>query len=174
MRARSEAGYTLVEMVVVMAILGFIAGGIAVINVSGSRAESRLAASFQGQTNAHLALDKLRGDVHLACSPNAQSATSVTLSLPPCNGTKLVTWCTRAVGSSYSLYRISGSSCSGGFAYADALTGGSIFSYLGPNSPAGSHATARLHIDMTVNPSPKYNGAGYRLVDDLVFRNSTR
>src|SRR5207249_2255631 len=104
-------------------------------------------------------LDRMRKDVHLACSQTAQSATSVTVSEPPCDGTVLVTWCTRGSGSAYGLYRISGSACSGGIDYADYLTGGSIFSYLAQNTTnttpsTGSNALPRLHVDATVNTTP--------------------
>jgi type II secretory pathway pseudopilin PulG len=174
MRARSEAGYTMVELLMVMTLLAFVGVGITAIQISGSRAESGLASTFQGQTSAHLGLNELRGDVHLACTETAQSATSVTLSLSPCDGTNVVTWCTRGSGSAYSLYRVTGSSCSGGHDWADDLTGGTIFTYVAPNSPSGSYAAARLHVDMTVNPTPTSTGTGSHLVDDLVFRNGAR
>jgi hypothetical protein len=116
----------------------------------------------------------MRKDVHLACSQTAQSATSVTLSNPPCDGTNIITWCTRGSGSVYSLYRVTGSTCTGGVDLADYLTTGSIFSYLGPNVTAGSNALPRLHVDLRVNATPATTATGYRVVDDLVFRNGLR
>jgi prepilin-type N-terminal cleavage/methylation domain-containing protein len=167
---RNEEGFTLVELLVVMVIMAIVMTAVVSLYLSGTRAQVKINATFQAQGSLHVGVDKLRRDVHLACSQTAQSATSVTLSLPPCDGTVLVTWCTQGSGTNYGLYRIVGSSCTGGVEYADLLTGGSIFSYLGPNSPSGSHAAARVHIDMTAGTG----GTSYRFVDDLVFRNSTR
>ena len=178
-RTRSEHGFSLIELLAVMAILSFVMAGIITLYVSGVRTQANLTASFQAQTALHVGLDKMRKDVHQACSQTAQSATSVTLSETPCDGTQMVTWCTQGSGSVYGLYRVSGSTCSGGVKFADYLTGGSIFSYLGPNTtpttPAtGSNALPRLHVDMTVNATPATSATRYRLVDDLVFRNGVR
>ena len=173
-RARSEQGITLVELLMVMVILGLVLTGIISLYLSGVGTTANLTASFQAQTALHTGMDKIRKDTHMACSETAQSATSVTLSLPPCDGTVLVTWCTQGSGSAYSLYRVSGSTCSGGVDYADYLTSGSIFSYLGPNVTAGSNALPRLHVDVTVNARPATTSTGYRVVDDLVFGNGPR
>lgn len=171
--ARSEHGFTLVELLAVMAILLLVLTGVITLYLSGIRTQTRLAASFQTQTSLHVGLDKMRKDVHLACSQTAQSATSVTFSLPPCDGTKMVTWCTQGAGSVYGLYRNPTSTC-GGVKLADYLTGGSIFSYIAQNSPANSYSLPRLHVDLTVNATPTTTSARYRVVDDLVFRNGLR
>jgi prepilin-type N-terminal cleavage/methylation domain-containing protein len=173
-RLRNERGFTLIETLVAMSILSTVLGGITVLSTSGIHSQADLTARFQAQTDLHIALDKLRKDVHAACSQTAQSGTSVTLDDPPCDGTKLVTWCTVANGSQYDLYRVTGSACTGGVKWAAALTGSSVFSYLGPNSPAGSYALARLHVDMILNARPSNAAGRYHVVDDLVFRNSPR
>lgn len=178
-RARSEVGFTLVELLAVMAILSLVMLGIITLFLSGVRTQANLGASFQAQISLHVGLDKMRKDVHAACSQTAQSATSVTLSDPPCDGTNNITWCTQGSGSAYSLYRVAGSTCTGGADVADFLTSGSIFSYLGPNTTnttptTGSNALPRLHVDMTVNATPATGATGYRVVDDLVFRNGVR
>jgi len=172
--ARSEHGFTLVELLTVMAILSLVLLGITALYLSGVRTQAKLTSDFEAQTSLHTGLDKMRTDVHLACSETAQSATSVTLSLPPCDGTDLVTWCTRGSGSVYALYRVSGSTCSGGVEYADYLTGGSIFTYTAQNSPSGSYSLPREHVDMTVNATPTNTGTSYHVVDDLVFDNGAR
>jgi prepilin-type N-terminal cleavage/methylation domain-containing protein len=176
---RNERGYTLVELLTVMVMLGLVLLGIISLYLSGVNAQANLSATFSAQTSLHVGLDKLRTDVHLACSQTAQSATSVTLSLPvssagTCDGTSLVTWCTQGSGSVYGLYRIVGSTCSGGTRYADYITGGSIFTYTAQNSPAGSHALPRLHVDITLNTTPAQTLTQYHVVDDLVFRNGVR
>jgi prepilin-type N-terminal cleavage/methylation domain-containing protein len=171
--ARGEGGFTLVEMLAVMAILGFVMTGITSLFISGVRSQTRLSSTFSGQVSLHVGLDKMRIDVHSACSESAQSASSVTLSLPPCDGSKVVTWCTQANAGAYSLYRNAGATC-GGQDFADYLTSGSIFTYTAQNSPAGSNALPRLHVDMTVNASPTTTVSQLRVVDDLAFRNGPR
>jgi prepilin-type N-terminal cleavage/methylation domain-containing protein len=173
-RAGSEQGFTLVELLTVMAITSLVLLGVVTLYLGGVRATNSIASSFAAETALHTGLDKLRKDVHMACSETAQSATSVTLSLPPCDGTALVTWCTSGSGNAYSLLRQSGSSCSGGIDYADYLTSGSIFSYLAQNSTAGSYALPRLHVAITVNATPSTTATGYTISDDLVFRNGVR
>jgi prepilin-type N-terminal cleavage/methylation domain-containing protein len=170
---RGEGGFTLVEMLAVMAILGLVMTGIISLFVSGVRAQTRLTSTFSGQVALHVGLDKMRIDVHGACSETAQSATSVTLSLPPCDGTKLVTWCTQANAGAYSLYRSASGTC-GGQDFADYLTGGSIFTYTAQNTPSGSNALPRLHVDMTVNASPSTTVSQLHVIDDLAFRNGPR
>jgi prepilin-type N-terminal cleavage/methylation domain-containing protein len=176
---RNERGYTLVELLTVMVMLGFVMLGIISLYISGINAQGNMAATFSAQTSLHVGLDKIRADVHLACSQTAQSGTSVTLSLPvssagTCDGTNLITWCTRGSGSVYGLYRIAGSTCAGGSKYANFLTGGSIFTYTAQNSPSGSNALPRLHVDITVNTTPAKTLTRYHVVDDLVFRNGVR
>jgi len=171
--ARVEGGFTLVELLAVMAILSLVMIGVVSLYLSGMQAQAKVSATFNGQTALHVGLDKMRFDVHAACSQTAQSATSVTLSLPPCDGTNLVTWCTQANNGQYSLYRNVGSTC-GGNDYADFLTGGSIFTYTAQNNPSGSNALPRLHVDMTVNADTHNVVSQFRVVDDLVFRNGPR
>jgi hypothetical protein len=86
----------------------------------------------------------------------------------------MTTWCTQGSGTRYGLYRITGSSCTGGIRYADYLIGGSIFSYLGPNSPSGSYALARVRADLTVDANASNIGGRYEVISDIVFRNSAR
>ena len=182
---RNERGYTLVELLTVMAILSLVSMAIITLYISGVRTQANLSATFAAQTSLRVGLDKLRGDVHLACSEYAQSGTSVTLYLPDssapltstgtCNPTHMVTWCTQGSGSVYGLYRIDASStCSGGIKYADFLTGGSIFTYTAQNSPSGSHALPRLHVDLTLNLTPAKTTTRYHVVDDLVFEDGLR
>ena len=172
---RREHGYTLVELLSVMAILALVMLGVTSLYLSGVHAQANLTAQFQGETALHVGLDKMRIDVHAACSETAQSSTSVTLSLPPCDGTNLVTWCTAANNGQYSLYRKVGSTCSGGTDFADYLTSGSIFTYTAQNSPSGSYSQPRLHVDMSLNADQTGAATGrFRVIDDLVFRNGAR
>jgi len=175
-RLRDERGMTLVELLTVMALLGIVMTAVIVLDISGVRTQTNLTSKFNSQTMLRTGLNRMRADVHLACSETAQSATSLTLSMPPsCNGTSLVTWCTSGSGTRYGLFRIaSANGCSTGQKLGDYLTSGSIFTYYAPDSPTNSWALAREHVDITVNATPTNSKLAYHVVDDITFGNSAR
>jgi prepilin-type N-terminal cleavage/methylation domain-containing protein len=191
-RAARESGYTLIEMLTVMAIMGVVMGGITSLFVSGINAESDQNARFQSQLNARLSLDKLRREVHPA-SCITVSGTSATISgvtyYPTmseggtgtgCN-TASYTWCTASVSNSttrYALYRQAGSTCASntGTKYADYLTTGTIFAYNTTSNtntgPTGS--LPKLTVNIAVNRRPTKTAETYTLNDDIVLRNGKR
>jgi Prokaryotic N-terminal methylation motif len=175
-RARDERGVGLVEMITVLALMGIVMMAVVVLDISGVRAQANMTSRFNAETMLHTGLDRMRKDIHVACSETAQSSSSITLSEPPCDGTKLVTWCTSGSGSAYGLYRIpsSAASCTNGQKLADYLTSGSIFTYTGPDSPTNSWALARVHLDITVNSAPAKSTLSYHVVDNVAFGNSAR
>jgi prepilin-type N-terminal cleavage/methylation domain-containing protein len=173
-RVVSESGFTLIEMLVSLIVLSLVMTGIMTLFVSGTRTEKDLRARFDAQTEIHVSLARITRDMHAACTATAQTTTSVTVSAPPCDGTNMITWCTQGSGSRYGLYRIAGSTCSGGVRYADYLTGGSIFTYLAPNTPAGSYSLARVRADLVVDANAADSGGRYEVISDIVFRNSAR
>lgn len=171
---RGERGQSLVEMLTVMLIMGVVIGGLTTLFVQGSNAELDLNARFQAQLNSRLALDKLRREIHCASviTPTGASS-SVTLTLPAqcVTGSGSVTWCTQSVAANrYALYRIAGSSCTGGTQWADYITTASIFNY----TAQSVSSLAKLHVDIPVNTNPANTLERYELVDDIVLRNSTR
>jgi prepilin-type N-terminal cleavage/methylation domain-containing protein len=198
---RQDAGYSLVEMLVVMAILGVVVGGIVTIFASSINSEASSNRRFQSQQDARLALDKLRREAHAGCTISAPASyntalSSVTLYFPSdgcASGSHSVTWCTTGSGTNYTLYRIVATSCAGATQkFARFLTRGTVFTYLPPNSHLvtatslnqgtgagaiatqdGSSTLSRLHIDMTINRSTKSQEA-FHLVDDMALRNGPR
>jgi prepilin-type N-terminal cleavage/methylation domain-containing protein len=83
--ARDESGFTLTEMIIVVAILGVVLGGVTTVFISGSRAELSVNRRFQAQEAARLALASLRRDVHNACTAKVTGtapALTLTLSIP--------------------------------------------------------------------------------------------
>jgi prepilin-type N-terminal cleavage/methylation domain-containing protein len=183
-RLRSERGYTLVEMLTVMVIMGVVMGGLTTVFVSATTAETDMSNRFRAQLNARLALDKMRREVHCASAATpAGSSSSVTITLPSyCKtGSGSVTWCTRSVSTNrYALYRVVGATCTGGVKWADYLVPSStatvcsgalcIFNYTA-QSPS---SLAKLGVDFPVNIRPAKSVELYELVDSIVLRNSSR
>ena len=183
-RLRAERGYTLIEMLTVMVIMGLVMGGITSLFVSGTNAEADQNNRFQAQLNARLALDKIRREVHCASSitlsgtPSGSNYPAMTENSTGCGGVQY-SWCTASVSTNrFRLYRQSGSSCNStsGTKYADYLTSGTIFSY---NTASGSGtgpvgSLPKLTVDITVNRTPTKSAENYELKDDIVLRNGTR
>jgi prepilin-type N-terminal cleavage/methylation domain-containing protein len=168
-----QDGYTIIELLVSMAILGGVMGAVTVLFVSASTAEIDLQHRFQAQQNARLALDKLRRETHCANQASVATSSSVTLTLgsycPTGNGS--VTWCTVGSGSRYGLYRKVGATCdASGVKWADYVTTGAVFGY----TAQSASSLAKLRVDLPINVKPSKSVQAYELVDEIVLRNSTR
>lgn len=129
----AQDGFTLAEMLVVLAILGLVLAGLTGLFVSAMHTQSDQTQRGQAQQAARLALDKLRREIHCASAittPSAYPASSITITLGSwCNApngaggvASTVTWCTRdntgtappAAGAQpYTLWRYVGASCTG-------------------------------------------------------------
>jgi prepilin-type N-terminal cleavage/methylation domain-containing protein len=199
--AEPEAGYTMIELIIVMVILTVVLGAIVALFTSGINADADQNRRFQAQQDVRLAMDKLRRELHGGCTvadtgTYNTSASSVTVYFPSdscASGTHTVTWCTSGSGTNYTLYRIVATSCAGATqSFASRLTSGNIFVYLPPNSHLvsgsslgqgtsasyivtsdGSSTLPRIHVDLTGNYGTRSTNA-YRLVDDIALRNGPR
>lgn len=184
-RLSGDRGYSLIEMVVVMAILGIVMGSLTTVFVSASNSELDMNNRFQAQLNARLALDKFRREVHCAnsvtlgsaASPSGPlAANSVTMVFPSgCKATGTVTWCTESVGSAYGLFRgctCTGAGCTGGVRYIKSLTLPNDFGYTAAAS--GSRQLPKVNVDFPVNVQPAKTNELYELKDDVVLRNGAR
>jgi prepilin-type N-terminal cleavage/methylation domain-containing protein len=81
-RLGAEHGYSLSEMLVVLAILGIILGALTQLFISGSTAQVDMTRRFEAQQNMRLALDKLRREIHCGSAVTATPPTSlITISL---------------------------------------------------------------------------------------------
>lgn len=192
-QAADARGFTLTELVVTMTILGTVLGGIGGLFVSGVKSETGLNMRFQAQSELGIAMSKLKRELHSACQQTNLAVTgpaaSMTIQEP--NGgctdgtgadiSQSITWCVRQVGTAarWQLFRVVGSSCTGGTRYADYITSTAPFTYYPYNvtassapNPCNCYALARLHVDMTVDVKPTDVQGAYRLVDDIAFRNS--
>jgi prepilin-type N-terminal cleavage/methylation domain-containing protein len=65
-RSRAEDGYTLFELLVVLAIMGVVLMGLTTSFASGLKAETGTIQHAQAQQNARLALNRMRIDIHCA------------------------------------------------------------------------------------------------------------
>jgi len=191
---RGVGGYSLIEMLVVLVIMGIVMTSLTTLFVTASNSEAGMNNRFRAQQNARLALDKFRREVHCgstvtlgsAGTPSGPlSATSVTIKFPSgckaslgaplCSGSTTlwcVTWCTQGSGTRFGLYRVTGESCSGGTKYTDYLTLPNAFGYTAAS--AGSRLLPKVNVDFPVNVKPDKTMEGYELKDDVVLRNGTR
>jgi prepilin-type N-terminal cleavage/methylation domain-containing protein len=171
---RRQGGYSTIELLIVLAIMGVVMAGMTTVFVSGSKAELDMNQRFQAQAAGRLALDKLRTEIH--CANNA-SSTGSTLTLTMPTGCKTasnttVTWCSSQVGTAtrWTLYRYQGSgTCTGGVHWADYLTQGSLFTF----TQSSSASLPKVHVFLPVNLAPTKKRT-YALQDDIYLRNSSR
>ena len=183
-RLLAEHGYSLIEMLVVLIIMGVVMTSLTTVFVQASNSETDMNNRFQAQLTAKLALDKMRREVHCAsvATPTGVSS-SVTITLPSyCKtGSGSITWCTRSNGTNrYALYRVVGATCSGGIKWADYLVPTStsavcsgalcIFNYTAQSTTS----LAKLTVDFPVNVKPSKTVELYELTDGIVLRNSSR
>jgi len=171
---RGRGGYTLIELLAVLTIFLIVVSSLTTLFVSGAKAELDANRRFQAQQSARVAFDQMRREIHCASSLTFTSAASVTITLPPgCpsagGATTTVVYDTASAGTNrYQLRRKKGSGAA--VPIADYLTSGSIFAYTAPSTTA----LGRLSVDMPVNVYPNEAWKKWRLVADIVLRNTTR
>jgi prepilin-type N-terminal cleavage/methylation domain-containing protein len=175
-----EAGFSLIELMVVMAILSIIVGSLGAVFVNAMNAEADISRRFEAQSNARLALDKVRRETHCASAATLPNATRVELTMPAwcptVGGTAMtVTWCARSTGTGiYGLFRIAPSvgSCTGGTRFANSLTTDAVFAIVAANT--ANRTLPKLAVDFPVDVTPSTTVGRYRLQDAIVLRNATR
>lgn len=195
-----EAGFTLIELVTVMAILGIVLGALTGLFASASKSEADLNVRFQAQEQGRLALDKVRRELHCASAVQTLGDTGLTsgvangvtyypaimATLPAgCStgsqsATTYVAWCARTSSasgrwalwrsSSASSYAAAGCPASGGVMWASQLTTAYLF------APSAQSATqlAATEIYLPIKASVGSAGRTYTLTDDIFLRNSQR
>lgn len=168
--AACERGFSLVELLQVTVILAVVLGALTVVFVSAMNAEVDMNRRFQAQQEARLAVDKMRREIHCASgiSPSG-AASSITITLPsqcPSAGGVLTTvvYDTQLVSANrYQLRRA-------GVRIADYITAASVFNY----TPPASGKLGSLRVELPVNLKPSEPGKTWRLVGDIVLRNTSR
>jgi prepilin-type N-terminal cleavage/methylation domain-containing protein len=171
---RGERGYTMIELLISMSILGTITAAVTVLFLQASTAEVDMNRRFKAQQEARVAVDRMRREIHCA-SGIVSTATTVTATLPG--------HCPSAVGGAtttvvYSFQNVSASryklrrTVNGGAAatVADYITSDSAFAYTAPSSSS----LGKLNVDFRVNVKPDEGWKTWRLQTDIVLRNTTR
>jgi type II secretory pathway pseudopilin PulG len=180
-RLAGECGYSLVELVTVVAVLGLVMGSLTTVFVSASNGELGMNRRFQAQQNARVAMDKLRQEIHCATSvsPTGPSS-SITITIPPqcptAGGFSTIRWCALAPPGApagrYALYRSTDATCTtaNGAKWADYLTSTSVFTF----TQQSSQSLAALGVAFTVDLTQASTVGQFKLQDSIVLRNSTR
>ena len=196
-RLIGQAGYTLIETLVVMTLLVIVIGAIADGFTNASKTQTDQTARADDQEAARQALERMRRDVHCASAaiaqqtdplnPNGGWTLNLTVNPDQClavtagdisgNGTSDgVQWCTVPVGGAtdhYILYRTIVHACDASDAVfqVDHLTRGDVWAPKVVCSPAHLEA---VPVDMAVNRDIATRpDRTYELTDTIALRNDT-
>jgi type II secretory pathway pseudopilin PulG len=180
-RLRGQGGLTLVELIAVMAIFMTVLTGLSMLFMSGARAELDANQRFEAQQNARLALDKLRRELH--CSSGITNVDGSALTADPVAAIKvtLPAHCPSADGVDIAVVYEMVSAGSGRWKLrrtkdgvpvhvADHFTNDDVFTY----AAQSEESRATLHVELPVNLTPNEGSKTWRLVDDIVLRNTLR
>jgi prepilin-type N-terminal cleavage/methylation domain-containing protein len=172
-RLRAEGGFSLVELLTVVVILGIVMGGLTTLLEQGSNAEVDMNYRFQAQQDARVGLDRMRRDLHCASTATGTpTSTSVTFTDACITGGQ-VSWCVVTLNARLGLFRQPGATAcsSASQRFADYIKSGSTyFAYQASNTTT----LAKLFVCIPVNVKPKRTVDTYALQDAIVLRNSTR
>jgi prepilin-type N-terminal cleavage/methylation domain-containing protein len=185
-----QGGFTLVELVVVMAILLIVLAPLTASFASGMIAQVDQTNRFDAQENARQALDRMRKDIHCGhgvTDPYTNSWGGQTLVLTQTNATgtaecpglvqtnaSAVQWCTIPVAGAtdrYQLYRENDpdATCDGSIStfMVDYLTRADIWA--SPTCVSGQFPTVEVTLPVDVDPSKR--PGTYQLSDQIALRN---
>ena len=180
-RAAAEGGFTLVELIVTMAILLVVVASLSSVLVSATRTEVDANNRFQAQEQARTGLAQLTRELHCASAVTVTDSLGAGVSAPS-SGSRIaatipstcatsggvalfVTWCTAASTlntSDWALYRVTSTSAaplcsaSGKVKWADYLTTSTPFCLPSTTAACGgvlrpSGSLPMLHVTMPVN-----------------------
>jgi prepilin-type N-terminal cleavage/methylation domain-containing protein len=167
-----ESGYTLVELLIVLAILGTVTGAITTLFIRATNAEFDMNQRFQAQQAARVAIDKMRREIHCASAITpAGTSSSITVTLPAqcpsAAGSQVnVTYDMNQVvaGQRYQLRRNS-------VVLADFSTQQNAFTY---TAPVADTSLGKLTVTLPINTKPSDTSKQWKLVADIVLRNTSR
>jgi prepilin-type N-terminal cleavage/methylation domain-containing protein len=172
--AGHQRGYTLLELLTVMSILSVIVGALVTLFLRATNAELDMNRRFQAQGTARVAVDRMRREIHCASqiSPTGTSAT-ITVTVPwqcPTGShvegvdTSVIYDVVSAGSQRFQLRRNS-------VKIADYLTAQNAFDY---TAPVAGSSLGKLRVTLPINTEPQNGLKEWRLVADMVLRNTTR
>jgi prepilin-type N-terminal cleavage/methylation domain-containing protein len=192
-RLLGQAGYTLVETLVVMSLLVIVIGSIADAFSSASKTEVDQTARASDQESARLTLQRLRRDIHCASSAQVQQTRDVNgvvvtpigytlnLSVDPgiclavtTSSSNTVQWCTvqkDTAGQRFGVYRTISGNCNATDAVfqVDYVTTPDIWTMACPASQLQA-----VEVTMPVNRDPVTRSSRtYELDDEIALRNDS-
>jgi type II secretory pathway pseudopilin PulG len=166
-----ERGYSLVELLQVTLILAVVLGALTTVFVRAMNSELEMNQRFLAQQEARVAVDKLRREIHCASAITpAGNSQSITVTLPGQCPTAVAKALTTVV---YDVQPVSAGRWQlrrAGVRLADYVTVQNVFTY---NAPA-TGKRGNLHVELPINVRPNQTGQTWRLVADIVLRNTTR
>ena len=175
-RLGREAGYTLIELLLVCAILGTVLASLTILFVSASKSQIDANRRYRAQQDARVAVDKVRREVHCASQITpAGVSTGITVQIPsqcptgatpgiPGGSLTNVVYDVVGSGQRFQLRRNAA-------IVADYVSEQNAFSY---TAPVASTSRGRLRMTLPINVEPTNPAKEWRLVADIVLRNTTR
>jgi prepilin-type N-terminal cleavage/methylation domain-containing protein len=184
-RLRSEErGFSLIELVVAMAILSIVLAGLTTIFVSGTNAQLDLNRRYQAQQGARAALDKIRSDIHCASAAQAQTISTypgVKLAVGNCSAsTPTVSWCAVLVTAAPPRYQLWRSTATTNICTSSDATRTLVADYLTTSTNVFTTSTIpnqgleTVGVDFPLRVTTTSGHDLYELKDSIVARNSTR
>jgi type II secretory pathway pseudopilin PulG len=169
-RLARDKGYTLIELMIVCVVLVTVLGSLTVLFVNASKAELEMNRRFQAQQDARVAVDKMRREIHCSDSitPTGPSA-SITVHLPsqcPSAGGTATNVTYDVVGSGQRLQLRRNT-----VVLADYVTEQNAFNY---TAPVAGTSLGKLQVTLPINIEPATTAKEWRLVSDIVLRNTSR
>ncbi len=182
--AGGDEGYSLIELIVVMAILGTVIAGLTTVFVSGSAAEIDLSRRFQAQQQARLALNQIRSDVHCASAAQAQTIGTypgLKLSVTNCySATPTISWCVVPVTTTPARYAVYRSTATTNICTTSDATRTFVTDYLTTSTGVfttgtiSRYALQTVALDFKISVNPTTSKDVYELTDAVVARNGPR
>jgi prepilin-type N-terminal cleavage/methylation domain-containing protein len=182
--AGGDEGYSLIELIVVMAILGTVIAGLTTVFVSGSAAEIDLSRRFQAQQQGRLALNQIRSDVHCASAAQAQTIGTypgLKLAVTSCYAaTPTISWCVVPVTTTPARYAVYRSTATSNICTTSDTTRRFITDYLTTSTGVfttgtiSRYALQTVALDFKISVNPTTSKDVYELTDAVVARNGPR